>query len=61
MSDLTPKQIGDSNQQARKAAAETLVRLKGQNIAELKNKDALSLIALLLQWQGLADENGVIK
>jgi hypothetical protein len=61
MTNLTPKQIGDANQQARKAAAETLLRLRGQNVADLKNKDMLSLIALLLQWQGLCDKDGNIK
>jgi hypothetical protein len=61
MTTQTPKQIGDTNQQARKSAAGTLARLKGQNVYDLKNKDMLSLIVLLLQWQGLCDKDGVIK
>jgi hypothetical protein len=61
MSDLTPKQIGDANQQARKAAANTLLSLKGQNVNNLKMKDLTSLVILLLQWQGLCDKDGNIK
>ena len=57
----TRKQIGDTNQKARQAAMITLLGLRGQNVADLKNKDVLALIALLLQWLGLADEKGNIK
>ena len=57
----TRKQIGDTNQKARAAAMQTLLNLRGQNVADLKNKDVLALIALLLQWLGLADEKGKIK
>jgi hypothetical protein len=57
----TRKQIGDTNQKARQAAMTTLLGLRGQNVADLKNKDVLALIALLLQWLGLADEKGIIK
>jgi hypothetical protein len=57
----TRKQIGDQNQKARQAAMATLKALRGQNVADLKNKDVLALIALILQWMGLADETGVIK
>jgi hypothetical protein len=55
------KQIGDQNQKARQAAMQTLTSLRGQNVADLKNKDVLALIALILQWMGLADEHGIIK
>jgi hypothetical protein len=55
------KAIGDANQKARAAAMKTLLALRGQNVADLKNKDVLNLIALILQSMGLADENGVIK
>ena len=61
MTTLTNKQIGDANQQARRAAAQLLLSLKGQNVADLKMKDLTALIILLLQWQGLADKNGNIK
>lgn len=57
----TPKEIGDSNQQARRAAALVLASLKGQNVFEMKMKDLTALIILLLQWQGLCDKDGVIK
>jgi hypothetical protein len=57
----TRKQIGHTNQKARQTAMQTLINLRGQNVADLKNKDVLALIALLLQWLGLADEHGVIK
>jgi hypothetical protein len=58
---MNRKQIGDQNQQARAAAMKTLTSLRGQNVADLKNKDVLNLIAMLLQWLGLADEKGIIK
>ena len=57
----TRKQIGDTNQKARAAAMQTLINLRGQNVADLKNRDVLALIALILQWLGLADEKGNIK
>ena len=57
----TRKQIGDINQKARAAAMITLLGLRGQNVADLKNKDVLALIAMILQWLGLADEKGNIK
>jgi hypothetical protein len=57
----TRKEIGDTNQKARTAAMKALLNLRGQNAADLKNKDVLALLALILQWMGLADEHGVIK
>jgi hypothetical protein len=63
------KLIGDTNQQARAAAMETLSRLKGINVNDLKTKDLAALVvtpanaagATLLQWLGLVDKDGVIK
>jgi hypothetical protein len=57
----TRKQIGHTNQKARHTAMLTLLGLRGQNVADLKNKDVLALIAMILQWLGLADAEGTIK
>jgi hypothetical protein len=55
------KSIGDTNQKARAAAMDTLSRLKGTNVNDLKTKDLAALVATLLQWLGLVDKDGVIK
>jgi hypothetical protein len=61
MSDPANKIIGDANQKARAAAAETLAQLKGRRISKLSYKQTHRLITAIAQWLGLADEKGRIK
>ena len=58
---ITNKQIGDANQQSRRAAARTLAKLRGKKISALTPTELKLLITALAQWQGLANKYGIIK
>jgi hypothetical protein len=56
-----PEQIGDANQGARSAAILALEKFKGEKVTRLTPIEQREILTALLQWLGLADENGKIK